>query len=57
MAALCQRSFIYLVLQPSEKQLAEDLDQITQEMIDDGTLPKLAKSGLGLISFKILMTL
>lgn len=43
---------IYLVLQPSEKQLAEDLDRITQEMIDDGTLPKLAKKWFGVDFFQ-----
>lgn len=43
---------IYLVLQPSEKQLAADLDQVTQEMIDDGTLPKLAKKWFGVDFFQ-----
>ncbi|TKI23372.1 amino acid ABC transporter substrate-binding protein [Bacillus pumilus] len=43
---------IFLVLQPSEKQLAADLDRITQEMIDDGTLPKLAKKWFGIDFFQ-----
>ncbi|MFS3914158.1 amino acid ABC transporter substrate-binding protein [Bacillus australimaris] len=43
---------IYLVLQPSQKQLAVDLDRVTQEMIDDGTLPELAKKWFGVDFFQ-----
>ncbi|MFS0654779.1 amino acid ABC transporter substrate-binding protein [Bacillus sp. 179-C3.3 HS] len=43
---------IYLVLQPSQKQLAAQLDQVTQDMIDDGTLPALAKKWFGVDFFQ-----
>ncbi|OLP65469.1 L-cystine-binding protein TcyJ precursor [Bacillus pumilus] len=43
---------IYLVLQPSQKQLPADLDRVTQEMIDDGTLPTLSKKWFGVDFFQ-----
>ncbi|MDM5298849.1 amino acid ABC transporter substrate-binding protein [Bacillus pumilus] len=43
---------IYLVLQPSQKQLSADLDRVTQEMIDDGTLPTLSKKWFGVDFFQ-----
>lgn len=43
---------IYLVLQPSQKKLASQLDRVTQEMIEDGTLPDLAKKWFGVDFFQ-----
>ncbi|MGE6629165.1 amino acid ABC transporter substrate-binding protein [Bacillus sp. NPDC077027] len=43
---------IFLVLQPKQKKLAKELDHVTQKMIDDGTLPALAKKWFGVDFFQ-----
>ncbi|MDA3129550.1 amino acid ABC transporter substrate-binding protein [Aliibacillus thermotolerans] len=50
--AVVSREPVYAVFHPDHHQLAEDINRVTEELIEDGTLPALAEKWFGVDFFQ-----